>query len=87
MLVLTVTERNGLVIGRGPGEVRVHVIRTKGRQVRLGIEAPRELEVDLMRVRAKMEAGSSREQAIGESEDQGEPENRTRRLCTREGLA
>lgn len=82
MLVVTITEDDGIVIGRGPEMVRVHLVPSRGRKVRLGIEAPPDMEVDRQRVRARMDAGAGRQEAI-----EAESCNATRRLCTREGLA
>lgn len=42
MLILTRTPREAIIIG---GQIRVTVLSVKGNQVRIGIEAPKTIEV------------------------------------------
>lgn len=45
MLVLSRHRNEEIVIGQGPGAVRVVVVEIRGDKIRLGIDAPREMPV------------------------------------------
>jgi carbon storage regulator len=45
MLILTRRVQETVVIGAGPRAIRLTVLGIKGRQVRVGIDAPRDIEV------------------------------------------
>jgi carbon storage regulator len=58
--MLVMSHREGEVLEIGP-DIRIYIKRVKGRWVRLGIEAPR--DVVLNRVRASPEDGDTSDEA------------------------
>lgn len=56
MLILTRRVEETLLIG---DDIRVVVLGVKGNQVRIGIEAPRDMAVDREEIRARKDAGLS----------------------------
>lgn len=52
MLILSRTPRETIVIG---GEIRVTVLSVRGNQVRIGIEAPKSIEVHREEIYARIE--------------------------------
>ena len=60
MLVLTRMEGERIVIGEGPDAVYVSVERIEGGQVKIGVEAPRDVPVDREEVRDRIERRRSR---------------------------
>jgi carbon storage regulator len=69
MLVLTRRLHEAVVIG---SDVKVHVLGYKGGQVRLGIEAPSEVEVDREEVRARKKREAERLARSGRIASAGE---------------
>lgn len=55
MLILTRRVGESLIIGE---DVTVSVLAVKGNQVRIGIDAPKNVRVDREEIRAKKEAGN-----------------------------
>ena len=55
MLVLARSEGEAIVIGTGDRMITVEVVRIGGGQVRLGVTAPADLEIDRQEVRKSKE--------------------------------
>ena len=51
MLVLSRKRQESIVVGRGPGRIKLTIVDIRGDKVRIGIDAPREMEIDREEVR------------------------------------
>ncbi len=54
MLILTRNVNSSITIG---DDIRVTVLSVKGSQVRIGVDAPRDIQVDREEIRANKDAG------------------------------
>lgn len=68
MLVLTRRCGESLVIGKR-GEIRVTFLATKGKQVRIGIEAPDDIDVDREEIFLKKKQGQLEPDEVAEETD------------------
>lgn len=59
MLMLTRRIGEAIIIGEGANQVQVRVLGAKGNQVRLGIEAPREMPVNRQEIHERIQRGET----------------------------
>jgi carbon storage regulator len=61
MLILTRRTNETFYIGDGPGRIAVTVVSVRGRTVRVGIDAPRDVLVDRAEIRKRREQEEAEE--------------------------
>lgn len=71
MLVLSRKRNESIIIGEGPTQITVVVVKVRGDKVRLGIEAPREIPVHRNEVLAAIEAKRSQESRVESQAPEG----------------